>query len=88
MTINGSDTTDTDLFNSPFVSRDANYGLLIERVSGKQDYQHLVSSGDAYQAMHVAMSLARPGEGDVLIVTWTNQAGEDREFSVKVLVRK
>lgn len=47
-----------------------------------------VLADDAYQAMGLALALARPGEDDVVILTWVNPAGESRELTVKVLVRR
>lgn len=80
-----SDMVITD--THPLVAWDANYTLLIERASGSTHSTTLVSSGDVYQAMQCAMSLARPSIGDVLIVKWDNGT-DKRELAVKVLDAK
>lgn len=73
---------------SPLAAYNQTYTMLIERVVPRADEvtaTEIVSSGDVFQAMQVAMSLAKPNTGDVIIVMYTNAAEEERELSIKVI---
>lgn len=68
----------------PLFAWNSRYDMIVERISGSTEATDIVSTGDCYQAMQVAMSLARPAKNDVIIVKWDN-GSEKRELAVKVL---
>lgn len=69
----------------PLMSSTDTYALIVERENGDTSATEIVTSGNVYNALMVAMYLARPSKGDVLILTWTTNSGDKRELSTKTL---